>query len=77
MKSDYQIVNLTGINFKYLNRKVSYSDETIKNVKTGLYGSFDGTLPYRPLGGKKALEAILENDNIQEIFPYWISDCKE
>ena len=32
MKSDYQIVNLTGINFKYRNRKVSYSDDTIKNV---------------------------------------------
>lgn len=77
MKSDYQIVNLTGINFKYRNRKVSYSDDTIKNVETGLYGSFDGVLPYRPLGGKKALEAILKNEDIEKIFPHWISACEE
>jgi len=70
----YTIVKTDNLKWKYgkvKNAYCTYEGYTIYNKNLG-YSSFDGEKPYTPLGNRKALKEILKNENVKDIFPYWI-----
>ena len=71
---DFKIVKLDG-DITFGNGNLTYENEyTIFHRNLG-YASMSGQTPYIPLGGKAALNELI-NENILNVIPHWIKSAK-